>query len=133
MKPHLLRIAIACGLALATASPGLAHHFFPRESDTPVTVTGTVVRFEMVNPHSRLILEARDASGTVATWDIELGSVQALMARGWKRDVLHPGDVVAAEVILRKGRAHAGSARMVVLPDGRSVFAGSHAGDYPRR
>lgn len=133
MKPHLLRIATACGLALATASPGLAHHFFPRESDAPVTVTGTVVRFEMVNPHSRLLLEVRDAGGAVATWDIELGSVQALMARGWTRDALHPGDEVEAEVIMWKGRAHAGSARLVALPDGRRILAGLHAGDYPRR
>ena len=133
MKAHLLRVVTACGVVLLTTSPGFAHHFFPRESDTPVSVTGTVVRFEMVNPHSRLLLEVRDAGGAVTTWDIELGSVQALMARGWKRDSVRPGDTVAAEVILWKGRAQAGSARAVDLPDGRRVFAGSHAGDYGRR
>lgn len=133
MKAHLFRVVTAWTVVLATASPALAHHFFPRESDTPVSVVGTVVRFEMVNPHSRLLLEVRDASGNVATWDVELGSVHALMARGWKRDSVRPGDVVAAEVVMWKGRAHAGSARAVELPDGRRVFGGSHAGDYERR
>ena len=133
MKAHLLRVVTACGVVLSTASPGLAHHFFPRASDTPVSVVGTVVRFQMVNPHSRLLLDVRDASGNVATWDIELGSVQALMARGWTRDSVRPGDVIAAEVIMWKGHAHAGSARTVELPDGSRVFAGSHAGDYGRR
>ena len=133
MKAHLLRVVTACGVVLSTVSPGFAHHFFPRESDTPVSVVGTVVRFDLVNPHSRLLLEVRDASGAVSTWDIELGSVLALKARGWQRNSVRPGDVVTAEVILWKGRAHAGSARMVELPDGRRVCAGSHAGDYGRR
>lgn len=133
MKADFLCVVAACGAVLLSASPGLAHHSFPRESDTPVSIVGTVVRFEMVNPHSRLLLDVRDAKGQVSTWDIELGSIQALVARGWQRDSLKPGDVVAVETILWKGRANAGAARTVELPNGRRVFAGSHAGDYGPR
>ncbi|MBI3047607.1 MAG: hypothetical protein HYY76_04785 [Acidobacteria bacterium] len=132
MNVHLFRL-VASGALMLAASPGLAHHYFPRESDTPTTVTGTVVRFDMVNPHARLLLEVRDSSGTATIWDIELGSIQVLVARGWKRDAVRAGDVVTADVIMWKGRANAGSARTVQLPDGRKVFAGSHAGDSARR
>jgi hypothetical protein len=45
-------------------APVLGHHFFPRESGAPISITGTVARFEMRNPHSLIVLEVRDASGT---------------------------------------------------------------------
>ena len=131
MKRYVLGV-VTCGALVLTASPGLAHHFYPIASATPISVTGTVVRFEMVNPHSRLLLEVRDASGNVSTWELELGSVLALRARGWTRDAVRAGDVLTIEVFLGKD-ANTGSARYVDLPDGRRVFGGSHAGDYGRR
>jgi hypothetical protein len=45
-------------------APVLGHHFFPREPGAPISITGTVARFEMRNPHSLIVLEVRDASGT---------------------------------------------------------------------
>ena len=125
-------LTICGGLLLAT-SAAFAHHFVPRESDTPMTIVGTVTRFEMVNPHSRLLLNVRDATGNISAWEIELGSIQALLARGWTKGSLKPGDVVAVEALLWRGRASAAVARTVEMPDGRTVFAGSHAGDYSRR
>jgi hypothetical protein len=113
--------------------PAAAHHFVPRESDTPVSISGVVAKFQMINPHSRLFLEVLDPSGVFSIWEIELGSVAALMARGWTRDLLKPGDPVTVQAILWKGRAHAAVARDVELPDGRRLFGGSHAGDYAAR
>lgn len=133
MRTNLLCVVTGCSAMLLAASPGSAHHFVPRESDTPTTIVGTVARFEMVNPHSRLLLNVRDVTGNVSTWEIELGSVPALVARGWTRGSLKPGDIVTVEAILWKGRANAAMARTVEMPDGQRVFAGSHAGDYARR
>lgn len=131
MRVTIVRTLTACSLLLA-ASPVFAHHFFPRESDTPVAITGTVVRFEMRNPHSIVVVDVKDRAGNSNLWTIEMGSVANLVARGWERTALKPGDPFTAEVILGKGRANWGAAREVVLPDGRRVFAGSHAGDKPR-
>ena len=99
MKTGILRVLTVSAALLVLVSPVLAHHFFPRESDTPVSITGTVRKFEMVNPHSRVLLDVRDAAGTVTTWSIELGSVPALISRGWSRDTLKPGDVVTGHVV----------------------------------
>ena len=126
-------VLTACSALLLTASLTFAHHFFPRESDTTVSIVGTVVKFEMVNPHSRVLLDVRDAQGTISRWEIELGSVQSLIGRGWDRTSLKPGDVVTLEATVGKGRANVAAAHNVALPDGRTLFGGSHAGDYPRR
>ncbi len=133
MTLNTLRILTTCTVLLLPASPALAHHFFARESDTPVSIAGTVTKFEMRNPHSRLYLEARDRGGNVSTWTIELGSVANLVARGWQRDLLKPGDVVTVEAIIGKGTPNIAAARDLTLPDGRIVFAGSHAGDRAQR
>jgi hypothetical protein len=128
-----LGVAVACGLALLLAVPAAGHHFVPRESDATVTIVGTVAKFEMVNPHSRLLLVVGEEAAVGTMWEIELGSVMALVNRGWKRDLLKPGDRVTVEAIPWKGRANAAVAREIGIPDGRRLFAGSHAGDYPPR
>jgi len=133
MRSRWYGVAVACVLAALLAVPAAAHHFVPRESDTTVTIVGTVAKFEMVNPHSRLFLVVGDETGTATMWEVELGSVMALVARGWKRELLKPGDRVVVEAILWKGRANAAVARDIEVPDGRRLFAGSHAGDYPAR
>jgi hypothetical protein len=47
--------------------PVFAHHGFAGRYDEehPYTVTGTVVDFEFVNPHSAIIFEAKDKNGVV--------------------------------------------------------------------
>jgi len=132
MTLNVFRILATCTVLLVTASPVLAHHFFARESDTPVSVAGTVTKFEMRNPHSRLYLEVRDRGGNGSTWMFELGSVANLVARGWQRDLLKAGDVVTIEAIVGKGTPNIAAARDLTLPDGRVIFAGSHAGDRGR-
>ncbi|MBI2188424.1 MAG: hypothetical protein HYU37_15085 [Acidobacteria bacterium] len=133
MGSGIFRALAACGAAVLVASSVAAHHFVPQESDKTVRIAGTVTKFQMINPHSRLFLEVRDASGSVTVWEIELGSIGALTSRGWTRDLVKPGDVVTVEAILWKGRANAAVARDIQVPDGRRLFAGSHAGDYPLR
>jgi hypothetical protein len=129
-----MKLRLACVLtmacaALVAASPVLAHHFFPRASDKPVVIVGTVTKFEMRNPHSYLHVEARDTSGNVTSWRIELGSVAALMRRGWQGDSLKAGDAITVNAIIGANSSDLAAARDITFPDGRMVFAGSHIGD----
>ena len=133
MSTNSLRLLVACSVWLLAAPPALGHHFFPREADTSISIVGTVTRFELRNPHSRIVLEVRDATGIAATWTIEMGSLQNLVARGWEKGSVTPGDVITVEAVPHSGRANLAAARSVSLPDGRVMFAGSHVGDYPRR
>jgi Family of unknown function (DUF6152) len=122
-------VVVVAACALTFSSPVLGHHFFPKESDKTISLKGKVTGFEWVNPHSRFFMDVTDNAGKVTNWEIELGSPLALTHRGWTQDSLRFGDVVTVDVIRWKGRANVGVARDLVFPDGRKVFAGSHAGD----
>ncbi len=98
MKQRTL-VGLAAGLLLATAcGPLFGHHNTVSKYDEehPVTVTGTVKQFRMVNPHGRIEVEVKEESGAVALWDIESGSASGLYRRGWRTSDLKPGDRVTA-------------------------------------
>ena len=131
-----MRIRSSCVLVegvglLLTTSPILAHHWFPRESDTPVQMVGTVTKLVWVNPHVSFFIDVKDEAGKVRNWEIELGSVGALVSRGWNRDSLKFADAVSVDAYVVKGKPNMAVARCVRFPSGRRVFAGSHAGDLP--
>jgi hypothetical protein len=132
MKLNGLGIVVAGSMLALTTSPLVAHHSFPRASDTTIAIEGTVTKFEMRNPHSRLTLDVRDSAGRVTAWDIELGSIPALVGRGWQKDSLKPGDVITVDAIVGSMKANLAAARDITMPGGRVVFAGSHAGDKER-
>ena len=124
-----LLIGVVVGSLLLTTASVFAHHFFPQASDKPVSIRGTVTRFEWINPHARFFMDVKDNTGKVSSWEIELGSPFALLKRGWRKDSLKFGDAATVEAILWKGKDNMAVAQDVHLPDGRKVFGGSHAGD----
>jgi hypothetical protein len=117
-------MVIALGLA---AVPALAHHSFAAEYDSakPVSLTGTVTKVEWMNPHARFYIDVKDQTGKVTNWELELGSPNGLMRRGWTRNSLKEGDVVTVAGSLAKDGSKLANARTVKLADGREVFAGS--------
>ena len=119
-------VAATAGLFLA-AVPVLGHHSFATEYDRnkPVTLTGSVTRLEWINPHARFHMDVKDASGKVASWEIELGSPAGLIRRGWTRTSLKIGEPVTVEGFLAKDGSNLANSTTVKLSDGRRVFAGS--------
>ncbi len=125
-----MKASLLCGLAMAlglAAVPALAHHSFAAEYDAakPVTMTGTVTKVEWMNPHARFYIDVKDDSGKVTNWELELGSPNGLMRRGWTRNSMKPGDTVTVQGSLAKDGSNLANARTVKLTDGRSLFAGS--------
>jgi hypothetical protein len=122
-----LAILIAGAGMLTSAVPVFAHHSFAAEYDAtkPVELHGTVTKMEWTNPHARIYLAVKDASGTVTEWNLELASPNVLARNGWTRHSLKEGDVVTVSGSRAKDGNTMANARTVVLADGRKVFAGS--------
>ena len=116
------------GLLLALAAiPVFAHHSFTAQYDSnkPVTVTGTVTKIEWTNPHARFYVDAKDASGAMTNWELELGSPNTLIRYGWKRDSMKVGESVTVEGYLARDGSKTANAKTVKFTDGRTVNAGS--------
>ena len=89
----LLQLAlIGVGSQLATA-PLLAHHAFSAEFDVerPLQLHGTLVKWEMINPHSWFHIDVRNDDGDVTTWMIEGGSPNQLIRLGVTKNTLQIG------------------------------------------
>lgn len=88
------RFVFVAAASLLFSAPLFAHHGFAGRYDEehPVTVSGTVVELQFMNPHSFIIFEGKDTSGTVERWQAELGSANLLAREGWTRTTLKAGD-----------------------------------------
>jgi hypothetical protein len=114
------------GCALATA-PLYAHHSFAAEFDgsKKIEMTGVVTKVDWVNPHAYIYVDVKNPDGTVTNWALETGAPNALYRQGWRKSDLKIGDTVTLDAFPAKDGSHTAAARMVKLPDGRKVFAGT--------
>lgn len=96
LRSQLRSAAITAAGLLFIAASGLAHHGDAgRYTETTRTVTGAVVEFQFINPHSALIIAVEDDSGEVVEWYGELGPPNSLENRwGWDKTTFQVGDVI---------------------------------------
>src|SRR5262245_42033552 len=131
---HTTLVIVLAGIGLfVTAAPARAHHSFAAEYDASrtLTMTGTVTKVEWTNPHAHFFMDARETSGGVANWSVELAGPKALAQCGWRMDTLHVGDEVTVQGASAKDGSHHANARLVTLPGGRVLSAASSGGDVP--
>ncbi len=85
------RLLIAATLAVSV--PALAHHGDAgRFEERTITLTGTVVAVQLVNPHASILFEVEDPTGATVTWQAELGSPRQLATNfSWTRTTVVPG------------------------------------------
>jgi hypothetical protein len=118
-----------CGICSSTL---FAHHSFAAQYDRnkPKTLGGAVVtKIDWINPHARFFVDAKDDSGKVVNWEVELAAPAMLLRRGWTRNSLKVGEAVTVNGSLAKDGSNLLNATTVTLSDGKKVFAGSSGGD----
>jgi hypothetical protein len=118
--------AFFVGLVL-TAAPAFAHHPFAPEYDwkKPMTVAGTITKVEWMEPHVQLTINGKDASGSTASWVVEMGSPDELSKFGWAKSTLKQGDSLAVDGWLASDGSKRINAKSVRLSSGREMFAAS--------
>ena len=113
-------LAVGLGVLFGSTQTWAHHSTAMYDMATPVTVKGTVKRFEWTNPHAFIFLDVRDEKASVE-WEIELMSLNHLRSYGWVRDTVKSGDQISCT----GGRAKSGAASMISamikLPDGREI------------
>jgi Family of unknown function (DUF6152) len=125
----LLMIAFA-GIALVGAVVRVsAHHAFAAEFDVskPMKLEGTLVKWEMINPHSWFHIDVKAPDGTVVTWMIEGGSPNQLIRLGVTKHTIPVGTSLVIETYLAKDGTNKAVGRNFTLPDGRRLFLGGSA------
>lgn len=128
MRTKLACVAVAAGVLLA-ATPASTHHAFSAEFDIerPLTLTGKLVRWEMINPHSWFHMDIENEEGEMVRWMIEGGSPNELIRNGVTKNTLDIGIELTVEGYYAKDGTPKGVGRNFLLANGDRLFLGGSA------
>jgi hypothetical protein len=128
MRTKLFVVA-ALGSALMATAPLRAHHAFSAEFDVnkPMKLQGTLVKWEMINPHSWFHIDVKGPDGQMVRWLVEGGSPNQLIRLGVTKNTLSTGTELIIEGYLARDGTNKGVGRNFTLGDGRRLFLGGSA------
>jgi hypothetical protein len=122
---HAVATAVLGALLVA---PALAHHSFSAEFDSskPVSLHGVVTKVELINPHSWITIDVKDASGQTASWMVEGGSPNVLFKSGVTKTTVPLGSELVIDGYQARDGSNRAVGRSISFADGRPLFfAGS--------
>src|SRR5881296_3297476 len=95
MRKKLGVVITSVGLLLAVA-PAWAHHAFTAEFDAkrPIKLRGTVAKVELINPHSWIHVDVKNADRTTTRWMTEAGTPNTQLHRGLPKKDLPIGQEI---------------------------------------
>jgi hypothetical protein len=126
IRPHHAVATAALGALLV--APALAHHSFSAEFDSskPVSLRGVVTKVELINPHSWITIDVKDAAGQTASWMVEGGSPNVLLKSGVTKTAIPLGSELVIDGYQARDGSNRAVGRNIAFADGRPLFfAGS--------
>ena len=119
----IFAITATLGFSWLTLTPLSAHHAISAfDRSRTVTVTGTVIQWQFINPHAGLWFEADDGSGNVVEWTAEFqGTLDLYRHFSWNKDTFKPGDTVTVTGFPANDGSANLATRIVVFADGTEV------------
>jgi hypothetical protein len=123
MRRKLAVTLLGTGLLLA-ALPVFAHHAFSAEFDIdkPLTLKGTLSKWEMINPHSWFHIDVTGPDGKVTEWMIEGGTPNTLIRLGVTKYTVKIGTELTIEAYQAKDGTNKAVGRNFILADGSRLF-----------
>jgi hypothetical protein len=111
------KVIAAAAVLLVSIAPLRAHHGDAgRYDEEVITVSGTVVALQMVNPHTHIIFDVVE-NGKTVHWQAELGTPQQLIRNfGWT-----PSTVKAGMKLTMIGRRLKGQAPYLNLTERANI------------
>ena len=126
MKISVTRSCVWAGatlLLIPWAPPLEAHHAnsaYDREQS--ISISGTVRRWQFINPHSGIWIEVVDADGVATEWSGEFqGTLDLYRHFSWNKDTFAPSDRVTLTGSPARNGDRTMSVRIVGFEDGREV------------
>src|SRR5262245_9403233 len=121
MRGTRLAILVTLVGLLSIPASARAHHAFSAEFDgnKPLKLTGTLVKWQMINPHSWFEINVKKPDGQIEKWMIEGGSPNQLIRLGVTKNTLPIGAELVIDGYQAKDGTNKGVGRSFSFADGR--------------
>ena len=114
-------------VAIATvpfAAPTFAQRYLNYDTAKTISMTGTVVGLDWMNPNSELFVRVKNAvTGNDEQWVFLMGPPTRSAQHGWNPESLKPGDAVTVKMHPAKDSSNRGQLVNATLPDGITLQA----------
>jgi hypothetical protein len=127
---RLIAAMVLFGLASVAA---LAHHLSPiYDTSKKTSIKGNITNLELRNPHSWISMDARDASGKVVSWTIEMASTTTLAKSGLDKSLIDLNQTYWLEVFPSKDGTPMALGITLTFPDSTSFDLRDKPAQIPR-
>ena len=81
----IIQVGVLFSISTVTAHHGLEGY----DTDNVIELNGTVVGFELMDPHSMLFVDVINQDATVTRWVVEGGAASGIISSGLTREFLN--------------------------------------------